>query len=145
MTEQEQMEEMKDIVHNLWDKLNQDAITTNDIIDALYNAGYRKLPEDSIVLSMEEFDTLKAENDKYVKDCIDYIATISKLENKVWEVEQQASKETAEKDFNAIIQALEERKDRVKAFYGVNESVGVDIAIRTIKELAKQYGVEIKE
>lgn len=42
---EKQIEEMKDIVHNLWDKLNQDAITTNDIIDALYNAGYRKIDE----------------------------------------------------------------------------------------------------
>lgn len=55
---------------------------------------------------------------------------------------KQVSKETAEKDFNAIIQALEERKDRVKAIYGVYESVGVDIAIRTVKGLAKQYRVE---
>ena len=51
----------------------------------------------------------------------------------------------AEKDFNAIVQALEERKERVKSFYGVNESVGVDIAIKTVKELAKQFNVEIKE
>lgn len=65
--------------------------------EKLYNANYRKLTEDSVVLSKEEYDTLKAENDKYVKDCIDYLATINKLENKVWEVEQQSSKETAEK------------------------------------------------
>ena len=58
---------------------------------------------------------------------------------------QDGSKETAEKDFNSIIQALEERKDIVKAFYGVDESVGVNIAIRTVKELAKQFNVKIKE
>ena len=41
--------------------------------------------------------------------------------------------ETAEQDFCTIIKALEERKERVKAFYGVAESAGVDIAIRTVK------------
>ena len=56
-----------------------------------------KLPEDSVVISKEEYESLKADNNKYVKDCIDYIATINKLENRVWEVEQQSSKETAEK------------------------------------------------
>ena len=97
------------------------------VAEALYNAGYRKLPEDSVVLSREEYEKLKytwiTDSDAYKKGC----------------------KETAEQDFNTIIKALEERKDRVKAFYGVAESVGVDIAIRTVKELAKQFGVEIKE
>ena len=58
---------------------------------------------------------------------------------------EKMRKETAEKDFNTIVKALEERKGRVEAFYGVAESVGVDIAIRTVKELAKQFGIKIKE
>ena len=98
MTKQEHIEEM----------INAMAASNNPFVDVpieimpkvaevLYNAGYRKLSKDSVVLSKEEYDTLKAKNDKYVKDCIDYIATISKLENKVWEVEQQARKETAAK------------------------------------------------
>lgn len=64
---------------------------------------------------------------------------------KTVEAETKRSKETAERDFYTIIKALEERKERVKAFYGIAESVGADIAIRTVKELAKQFGVEIKE
>lgn len=84
-----------------------------------------KLPEDSVVLSREEYIDLSR--------------------NYVGEQVAQARKETAERDFCTIIKALEERKERVKAFYGVAESVGVDIAIRTVKELAKQFGVEIKE
>ena len=43
-----------------------------------------------------------------------------------------------------ILQGLEERKERVKSFYGTTESVGVDIAIRTIKEICKQKGVEVE-
>ena len=82
-----------------------------------------KLPEDSVVLSKEEYNTLKAENDKYVKDCIDYIATINKLENKVWEVEQQASKETAEKIFKMLISEL----DSNQFLYGKRIIMEVDV------------------
>lgn len=65
--------------------------------------------------------------------------------DKLVEELKQARKETAREIFDTIIKALEERKERVKAFYGIAESVGADVAIRTIKELAKQFGVEIKE
>ena len=95
-----------------------------------------KFPEDSIVLSREEYNTLKAENDKYVKDCIDYIATINKLENKVWEVEQQANKETAEKIFKMLISNL----DSNQFLYGKRIIMEVDV-----ENLAKQFGVEIME
>lgn len=96
---------------------------------ALHSAGYRKLPADSVVLSREEYELLKAENDKYVKNCIDYIAAINKLENKVWEVEQQACKETAEKILNylelsGIDTALFNTKIRpyIESMYGINAS-----------------------
>ena len=60
-------------------------------------------------------------------------------------VSEKVSKETAERDFNTIIKALETKKTSIMTHYGVKESVGADVAIRTVKELAKQYGVEIKE
>ena len=100
---------------------------------ALYNAGYRKLPKDSVVISMEEYKKLKMLEEGHIT-CDD-----------VYEYVVNSRKETVEKDFITIIKALEERKERVHSFYGVSESVGVDIAIKTVKELAKQFGVEIKE
>ena len=137
MTKQEQIEEM----------ISAMAASNNPFVDvpveimpkvaeALYNAGYRKLPEDSVVLSRGEYDTLKTENDKYVKNCIDYIATINKLENKVWEVEQQASKETAEKIFKMLISKLESNQ----FLSGKRIIMEVDV-----ENLAKQFDVEIKE
>ena len=137
MTKQEQIEEM----------ISAMAASNNPFVDvpveimpkvaeALYNAGYRKLPEDSVVLSRGAYDTLKTENDKYVKNCIDYIATINKLENKVWEVEQQASKETAEKIFKMLISKLESNQ----FLSGKRIIMEVDV-----ENLAKQFDVEIKE
>ena len=76
---------------------NDSYIGCTGMAERLYDAGYRKIPENAVVLKREEYDTLKAENDKYVKDCIDYLATINKLENKVWEIEQQSSKEITDK------------------------------------------------
>ena len=67
-SEEKQIEEMKDVVHNLWDKLNQDAITTNDIVNALYEQGYRKLPKDSVVLSKEEYIKWLNDKDKDIKE-----------------------------------------------------------------------------
>ena len=99
-----------------------------NVAEALYNAGYRKLPKDSVVPSREEYNTLKAENDKYVKDCIDYIATINKLENKVWEVEQQASKETAEKIYTKIKDSfLMNSNNRYALKLWIEEQFGVEI------------------
>ena len=112
-----------------------------------------KLPEDSVVLSKEELSKRDYEfrqigYDECLRDNPKKDKYIKTLERKIDQLNgklDQASKATAERDFCTIIKALEERKKRVKAFYGVAESVGADIAIRTVKELAKQYGVEIKE
>ena len=101
------------------------------------NLGYRKLPKDSVVLSKEEYEVLKIkEKEKHWFETCMSVWKNSKIDS---------SKETADKIFNDIIQALEERKDSVKEFYGVAESVGADVAIRAVKNLAKQFGVEIKE
>lgn len=109
----------------------------------LVNAGYRKLPKDSVVLSREEYEKLKGRAEEVFNEMTERMKAEVKIAKKMGIV--KGSKETAEKDFSTIIKALEERKERVHSFYGVSESVGVDIAIKTVKELAKQLGVEIKE
>ena len=138
MTKQEQIEEMVSIMtasNNPFVDVPMEIMPK--VAEALYNAGYRKLPEDSVVLSKEEYEVLKIkEKEKHwFETCMS-----------VWKnAKIDSSKETADKIFNDIIQALEERKDSVKEFYGVAESVGADVAIRAVKNLAKQFGIEIKE
>lgn len=121
---EKQLEEMKDIVHNLWDKLNQDAITTNDIIDALYEQGYRKIPEDSVVLTQGEYsDILNDEIQIIERDVAEFWANGSfdevvkelynlgyrKLDDhaimvlrKAKGIENRIRKETAEKIYNFV-------------------------------------------
>lgn len=100
------------------------------IAEKLVKNGYIKPFPNSVMFPREEYEEIK----QYQS----YIPELKKAFDKI-------RKETAERDFCTIIKALEGRKERVKAFYGIEESVGVDIAIRTVKKLAKQFGVEIKE
>ena len=130
-------EEKEDLRLDKWELMNTISEKDNRIAllednNAELKAENERLQDkDSVVLSKEEYDTLRAENDKYVKDCIDYLATINKLENKVWEVEQQSSKETAEKFY-----------EFAKAWFGDDEQNDYFVEV---KNFAKQLGVEIKD
>lgn len=112
--------------------------------------------EESSIEYYTLYRDLKRENKKLSKE-IDRLYEIKlDLENQLiekgWteyegadEIEKRVNEAASKKIYKIIIQALEERKERVKSFYGIAESVGVDIAIRTVKELAKQPEAEIKE
>ena len=119
-----------------------------EIAEVLYNAGYRKIDKDSVVLSREDYEMLvnqyKNLEIKYSNLCDNY--RLCKDTNET--LKQNAiitRKETAERDFSAIIKLLEMKKASITCHYGIKESVGADIAIRAVKELAKRVGIEIKE
>ena len=88
MTKQEQIEEMTNTL----------AASNNPFVDvpveimpqvakALYNAGYRKIPEDSVVLSREEW--------KQIKNSLYY--SKEELEKKLQRERKETAKEFAEK------------------------------------------------
>ena len=118
----------------LWNNKPKE-VQDKDMSDFIKDINYiRSYLQDSVVLSKEEYERITKE-----------LVTEQRATEIAKEYFEKMRKETAEKDFNTIVKALEERKGRVEAFYGVAESVGVDIAIRTVKELAKQFGIKIKE
>lgn len=94
--------------------------------ELLYNAGCRIILEDSVVLTKGAYDSISSKAKANVVNAV------------------EIRKETAERDFNHIIKALEIKKASIITHYGVKESVGADVAIRTVKELAKQFGVDLK-
>lgn len=156
MTKQEQIEEMAKFMHYKAHGKDKDCdnekcemcwCSCKNDAELLYNAGYRKIDDNCLVLSREEYDTLKTENDKYVKNCIDYIATINKLENKVWEVEQQARKETAEKLLNDFkLWAREyQYKDTVVDENGERPMTNNEKLNYLYTYLCDKYKIEIKE
>lgn len=57
MTKQEQIEEMAKIVDEMY---NVYTTTADDIADGLYNVGYRKIQDGTVVLSREEYEMLKS-------------------------------------------------------------------------------------
>jgi hypothetical protein len=100
-----------------------------------------KLPEDSIVLTKEELQENYVSKSLYTQLQEVSLARkeqIDKLGQKLF----QAREETIERDFRTTIKTLEDVKEQVKLSYGINESVGVDMAIRTVKQLAKEMVVE---
>ena len=99
------------------------------VAEVLYNAGYRKLPEDSVVLSREEYDSLRLQiqqaHNKGVQAGFDL--TIIKQQS----IRKQAVKEFAEK-----------LKKKVHNYYPSIDSYCTSrhvILVKDIDELLKEY------
>lgn len=119
-------------------------VQDKDISDFIKDINYiRSYLQDSVVLSREEYNLLI--NIKKFFETADSEISAGNLLVYLKEFKEEERKETAEKIFNDIIQVLETKKASIITHYGVAESVGADVAIRAVKNLAKQFGVEIKE
>ena len=97
--------------------------------------------KEKVIITKDQYDEImKALSDynKMLENRPKEIAAMMGLHNAV-------RMETATDIFSKLLKILELKKGIVISNYGVAESVGADVAIRTVKELAKQYGVEIKE
>lgn len=118
MTKQEQIEEMaKDIVR----------IAGLDVYgkaEELVNLGYRKLPEDSVVLSREEYKRLL---DNAIRVDMEY------LDHELAKTRKETAKEILQRLYDKCyeVQGLRE---------GYAHIIPLDILI-----LAKEYGVEVEE
>lgn len=132
---------------------------------ALYEHGYRKLPEKAVVLTMDEHAKLVAQvrrefeheyKDKVVltKENFEAIKKDEYRRDKTqqcYDVRKQSSKEAAEKILNKFSQMLiQEFKETAKLQdLGIPRKLFADVCpvkVNKIKDkLAKQCGVEIKE
>ena len=90
--------------------------------EILYDKDYRKLPEDSVVLSREEYNEIKM-----------YQSYIPEMKKAFDKVRNAAIKETAEKILNELIDS----SNKI-TFFDCRMALGLD-------KLAKQFGLEIKE
>ena len=87
--EQQIVEFQNDIIDNLFDG------GTYKLAESLYNAGYRKPPEDSVVLSREEYDNLKLELQKAHNKGVQAGFDMTKFRER--SISKQAVEEFAEK------------------------------------------------
>lgn len=144
MNKEQQIEEIAKDINNSWFvKSNGDICGTNVklkkndikmIAHQLVLEGYRKIPEDSVVLSREEYDNLKLELQKAHNKGVQVGFDMTKFKEQ--SIKNKASKETAEKIFKMLISELESNK----FLYGKRIIMKVDV-----ENLAKQFGVEEKK
>ena len=161
MTKQEQIEEMGKVMpEKIKDPLDNSRYIIfgkslrREIARIYYNAGYRKLPEDSVVLSREEYERLKRvenEKDRLYEIKLDLE---NQLIEKGWtdyegadEIEKRVSKETAEKLLNDFkLWAREyQYKDTVVDENGERPMTNNEKLNYLYTYLCDQYKVEIKE
>lgn len=90
--------------------------------EALYNAGYRKIPEGALVMTKEEL--LKTMESRYVYD--------TTRGNKVNIIEMARE-----------IERKETAKEILQEWADDNSSMGLDNTF--VKNIAKKYGVEVEE
>ena len=118
-----QIEEMATTMQKCYEK--NGLLNFKWFAEALYNAGYRKIPKDNVVLSREEQERILTATEKRIKELKKQIL--------------QARKETAEKILNEFL-------DFVNGWFEGVENNDFCVELNRIsKDLAKQYGVEIKE
>ncbi len=134
----------------------------------LYQQGYRKIPQDAVVLTREEHDKLchlayfgyddvynKAQNEmacaivRAVFDVIDwrkdtktfenYIVKLAEEYSMLIDKEEQASKETAREIFVEVLDL-----EQLKVIRDMGWEIVYNTLYNEILELAKQYGVEVE-
>ena len=104
-------------------------------MEYLYNAGYRKIPENAVVLTKEEYDKLQSLKDDYVKG---YEAGV----DEGWD---NAHKETAEKLINELLTFLGSRQ-MFSIIDGEHKTlIELNPLWKKVVELAKKNGVEVKD
>ena len=116
MNKQEQIEEMEKIIDELYNVYDT---PPGDIAKGIYNAGYRKIPENVVVLTKEEYIDLSR--------------------NYVTEQIEKARKETAKEIINEIVYCA---RINTKAVDGV---INKNSFVECVEVLAKKYGVEVEE
>ena len=162
MTKQEQIEEMAKIVDEMY---NVYTTTADDIADGLYNAGYRKIQDGTVVLSREEYEMLKSLYDTQkgaimtssigdlpltvegLRKAVDEITRLNRVETELQELNakyyneakdlRRELKQTRKETAKEIMQCL---YDKCYEIQNLRECVALDIL-----QLAKHYGVEVEE
>ena len=156
MTREEQIEEMAKIVDEMY---NVYTTTADDIADGLYNAGYRKIQDGTVVLSREEYEMLKSLYDTQkgaimtssigdlpltvegLRKAVDEITRLNRVETELQELNAKYYNEA--KDLRRELKQT--RKDTAKAILNVLYFNLQNSVMGRIQEIAKNYGVEVEE
>lgn len=131
MTDRKQIEEMAKDISIAWQNANKQSCISKSIplceliAEELAKKYQLKLPEDSVVLTKEE-------HKQWLKDCIE--------SNKV--VEERTRKETAREILKEV--AITIKTQSVNDYNFDDKVIEEPILLEKLKELAKQFGVEVE-
>lgn len=159
-TKQEQIEEMRREIYYARSKVNGIA-TSSDIAEALYNAGYRKVNKDSVVLTRVDYEMLKSLYDTQkgaimtssigdlpltvegLRKAVDEITRLNRVETELQELNAKYYNEA--KDLRRELKQTrkETAKEILQEWADDNSSMGLDNT--SVKNIAKKYGVEVEE
>lgn len=166
MTKQEQIEKMtkerneiKDIMKLLDKCVSLNPMYKSEVASVLYGNNYRKLPEDSVVLSREEYEMLKSLYDTQkgaimtssigdlpltvegLRKAVDEITRLNRVETELQELNAKYYNEA--KDLRRELKQT--RKETAKAILNVLYFNLQNSVMGRIQEIAKNYGVEVEE
>ena len=151
------IEEGNPIVEN--NKTITDQLDKSEVASVLYGNNYRKLPEDSVVLSREEYEMLKSLYDTQkgaimtssigdlpltvegLRKAVDEITRLNRVETELQELNAKYYNEA--KDLRRELKQT--RKDTAKAILNVLYFNLQNSVMGRIQEIAKNYGVEVEE
>lgn len=154
MTRQEQIEEMAKIVDEMY---NVYTTTADDIAEGLYNAGYRKIQDGTVVLTNKEYDKLglfeeTVQEYKETNGQLVLVKEQKKLQKYSTDIADFIRKETAKEIFQKVVNICRKEEDFQDGtvntqleplYFGIMN--GCAFIRGEVKELAKQYGVEVEE
>ena len=152
MNKEQQISEMAKIVDEMY---NVYTTTADDIADGLYNAGYRKIQDGTVVMTNEEYDKLglfeetvqeyKSDNGQLV-----LVKEQKKLQKYSTDIADFIRKETAKEIFQKVVNICRKEEDFQDGtvntqleplYFGIMN--GCAFIRNEVKELAEQYGVEV--
>lgn len=132
MTEQEQIEEMAKVVKNSLSLHIEKTIIYPYIAQDLYACGYRKLPENAVVLTMEEYNDLKLQIQQAHNKGVRVGFDLTKYkENSIEQARKETAKEFAEKLRNKYGKSCSEYYPEL-----------IELTSIELDELLKEYEVE---
>lgn len=167
MTKQEQIEEIQKIIDDSWEFSSISAelgsgdgdINVEEAAKALYDAGYRKVDKDSVVLTRVDYEMLKSLYDTQkgaimtssigdlpltvegLRKAVDEITRLNRVETELQELNAKYYNEA--KDLRRELKQT--RKDTAKAILNVLYFNLQNSVMGRIQEIAKNYGVEVEE
>lgn len=139
MTKQEQIEEMAKIVDEMY---NVYTTTADDIAEGLYNAGYRKIQDGTVVLTNEEYDKLglfeeTVQEYKETNGQLVLVKEQKKLQKYSTDIADFIRKETAKEILILLGKGFDETK--------MTEFKNLPWYKLFCRELKQIYGVEVEE